>query len=640
MNLDSVAITNFRSIASARIDFSKESAKIVVGINESGKSNVLKALSLLSETAEIREQDKRVEGATEDRITESEIEFHFRLSREETDSIFKQLAKNFRDEDLTIPIVIIDGAALTLQDLCTATDVGVYSVDLMKKSRQSCFVLPDPKTKMATKWSKLSNLPGAIEFSSDSHIIQVSATTKYIPLTLPAEMDSYVAPMSVADVYELVGAEVCKIIDKKLPKCLLWTYDEKLILPGQVSLSGFISNPQICVPLKNCFELAGIKDIPVELQAALTTSRHSLVNILTRVGKITTEYVRSVWKDHASVTIEFHPDGDSILPIVKEKSISFDFNQRSDGFKRFISFLLLIASKVRTKTIENTLILVDEPDIGLHPSGARNLMHELLRMAEKNIVVYSTHSIFMIDRESIGRHLIAKKSDEVTEITTASKSRIYDEEVIYQAVGFSMLEVLKPINIVFEGWRDKILFDTARPEYTKRKEQDIKIQHVNQVLGICHAEGVKDIRNIAPLIALSGRKLSIISDADAPAREQQKRHRDAKMFGCWMTYQDITGDKSHITGEDFLADEAIIRRLEPVRKKWPALPELTAKDLSAPKGKLKALEAWVSGIPEKESRDRQIEALKSILFDDLKHHEIEPSYQAVIDHVFDTDISN
>ena len=47
MKLKNATIRNFRSIDNQKIEF-EPSCRILVGINESGKSNVLKALTLLS----------------------------------------------------------------------------------------------------------------------------------------------------------------------------------------------------------------------------------------------------------------------------------------------------------------------------------------------------------------------------------------------------------------------------------------------------------------------------------------------------------------------------------------------------------------------------------------------------------------
>ena len=58
MELEKVILFNFRSIKYVSIDFNHK-CRILVGINESGKTNILKALSLLSEEAPISKDDIR-----------------------------------------------------------------------------------------------------------------------------------------------------------------------------------------------------------------------------------------------------------------------------------------------------------------------------------------------------------------------------------------------------------------------------------------------------------------------------------------------------------------------------------------------------------------------------------------------------
>ena len=48
MKLDRVEIKNFRSIQDIKIDFDPP-CRVLVGINESGKSNILNALALLGD---------------------------------------------------------------------------------------------------------------------------------------------------------------------------------------------------------------------------------------------------------------------------------------------------------------------------------------------------------------------------------------------------------------------------------------------------------------------------------------------------------------------------------------------------------------------------------------------------------------
>ena len=100
--------------------------------------------------------------------------------------------------------------------------------------------------------------------------------------------------------------------------------------------------------------------------------------------------------------IEFviRKDGEEFDIRIKEKEF-YSNEDRSDGFKRFIAILLILSIESRTQEAYSRLILFDEPDTFLYPTSAKFLKEELLEISEKAVVVYSTHSPFMIDNECI-----------------------------------------------------------------------------------------------------------------------------------------------------------------------------------------------------------------------------------------------
>ncbi|WP_034301587.1 AAA family ATPase [Herbaspirillum sp. RV1423] len=628
MQLTSVSIHNFRSIKYEHIQFTQDRARVLVGINESGKSNVLKALALLSKEEKIDVADKRVEKNDEEPIQDSDVFFRFSLTEEEIRKVYELVAIKFNTKDLVNPIIIFEGRTLTLKEFCDLkSGDGLYLVDIINSKRYSSFYSTyNSEIKIHDGWRKRNTTSDNDSTLENSPIFFHSKSE----LASPTEFTD----LLFDDIETEIGREIGKMVAAQLPECLYWRYEEQNLLPGQVDMESFQSNPDSCIPLKNCFEMAGYANPGEVLQKARQKTRQNLLNLLQNVSQKTTSYVRSVWKDHKDISIEFHPDGGLILPIVKDQKINFDFLQRSEAFKRFISFLLLISTKVSTKKISNTLILIDEPEIGLHPTGARNLMGELIKISQSNYVVYSTHSIFMIDKENIGRHLIVEKKEEITTLSDAETSKIQDEEVIYKAIGFSLMEILKPKNLLFEGWRDKKLFQISKEKYLKQHASNKDILEADKNISICHAEGVKDVRNIAPLIELALRKLLIVTDSDAPAKEQKKRHMEAKMYGEWLTYEDLTGNSSFITSEDFINSEIIIEKLKILKNEFPNLPELTLQDLSDRKGKLHAIEKWINSKVQLEEKPRVLNQSKALLFDNLLASEILDEYQLVLDHIY------
>lgn len=92
MKLDSVRIKNFRSIKEIRFDFDPP-CRVLVGINESGKSNILTALSLLSDDYEPDKKDDLREALqNEGEIDESYVRFVFKFEKKESDQLFKAVS--------------------------------------------------------------------------------------------------------------------------------------------------------------------------------------------------------------------------------------------------------------------------------------------------------------------------------------------------------------------------------------------------------------------------------------------------------------------------------------------------------------------------------------------------------------------
>ena len=143
-------------------------------------------------------------------------------------------------------------------------------------------------------------------------------------------------------------------------------------------------------------------------------------------------------------------------------------------------------------------------------------------------------------------------------------------------------------------------------------------------MGLCHAEGVKDIRNITPLLELANRNCIIVSDGDTPAKEKQKEFQAIHGYGVWKRYDEISKSFKAETGEDFIKEDFFKSHLEEVKKKNPSIagnPTLAAT------GRMAAVKKWLleqSVAPEMASLFPN--ELKHNIFDDLKPSDIDTPY--------------
>ena len=628
MKLSCVDIVNFRSIKKLTVDLDP-TCRVLVGINESGKSNILEALALLAPERLPKKEDVREPLPDEPPITKASIRFVFKIDNSETKEVFESLCSKMLSSNKTTPMLKKSKEEINLKDFCRSVDEGLYCVDVFNEEKVAKYWTINTSYKILENWKKPSNAcPDEYSFEvktgeevnpKEFALININEF-KDIPL-------EYLEDVSTEDINELVGQEITRIVEEQLPETILWVYDEKHLLPATINLDTFAISPDTCLPLKNMFTLAGVSDIKKGIDNAQQVSRNALCNFLTSIANKTTVHFRNVWKEYKLVEFGLEHDGGNIIPIVKEKN-RYAFSKRSDGFKRFVSFLLMISTNVKMGLLKDALLLIDEPDISLHPSGARFLRDELIKISKKNYVVYSTHSIFMIDGEDISRHIIVSKKDEKTSIEDADESNIVEEEVIYNALGYSIYETLKKKNIIFEGWRDKKLFKVA----LKNVPRDYgRLKDVFKNIGICHAEGVKHIKNVTPILEFVQRDCVIISDCDETALEKQREYNRSDGYGIWRTYKEINTDICAVTGEDFIKIEVFNKLLRQAKKKYPELTNIDAPEFSCSGERLLVIDEWLKESGLDTSKRKEIkDEIKKKIFGELKPSHIDESYYKLL----------
>ena len=631
MKLDSVEIKNFRSVEYVDIDFDSD-CKILVGINESGKTNILRAMSFLSPSEKPTKDDLREPLPDDDEINEAFVRFIFRFDQGEIDLIANRVLSKIITKKQGDPILEKDDTKYSLREFCNLRDSGVYRVDVLKLTKLAKYFVLNKDFSVLDNWMKPSKI------CPDNYFIQVSKN-KNLNLkqySLINVKDCPVKPEFVEkatpiDVNALVGNEISRIINENIPDVLFWQYNDSLLLPPSINIEEFAAKPDSCIPLKNMFLLAGITNIGENIKRAQGRSRNALISLFDRVAKKATAHFRRVWHEYKNVQFVLQPDGGNIIPAVKDK-VQLDFQKRSDGFKRFVSFLLMISMVVKSEQMKNTLLLIDEPDIGLHPSASRCLRDELLNISKDVSVLYSTHSIFMIDNKSIDRHIIVKKTNDKTSIETASEHNIVEEELLFRALGYSVYEMLKEKNIIFEGWRDKKLFETAMRRSKKHADLVKKFKNI----GIFHAQGVKHVKCITPGLELANRNCIIVSDSDKPALEKQTEFNKNRGFGDWFTYADLIPGIDATTGEDFIEIKKLMFVMNKIKSKIGALSSVTESDIDSPRGFIHAVSVFLgnNGV-KKDDRKPILELFKTELFDVIEPADIKDDYFRLLDKLSD-----
>jgi len=631
MKLEKIEINNFLSIPYYFELLMYPRCRVLVGINEVGKSNILRALSMLCKSIKPSSSDRREPLPGEGPYKEETVRFIFKLNENEFKEIFNTITKQILCSNFEKPLFLLNEKKLSLKKFLKNKEV-IYEIDLKDLSKKTTYWALSKDYKVLPNWKKPNTDPTINYTIGDKNKIDLNQmylidTEKY--KKIPKE---YLKEVNADYINQIIGQELVKYLNNNLPECIFWKYEEKNILPSKINLNQFAANPDTCLPLKYMFQLAKYDDINLSFNEAKQRSpAHGINNLLNRVAEKSTKHFRSIWKEYKSVEFYLKQNGENIDIAIKDTKNLYGFEKRSEGFKRFVTFLLMISARVKENFLRNTLILIDEPSIGLHPSAEKYIRDELINISKTNYVVYSTHSIFMIDKNNIPRHVIIKKKDEQTYAVEAKESNVFDEEVLYKALGASVFEVLKQKNILFEGWRDKKLFQAALKKSISRQ---MNFKKIFKDVGLAHSIGVRFMRYITPVFEAANRDCFILSDNDEPAKRYQKDFNEENLYGDWKRYDELLPDLQEITAEDFIKKDIIIKAWKNKKQDYTHLCDLNIAELSDDRGVIYVLKRKIRTCEIDGNKQKEIlNSIKEYIFSELKPSHVDDNYFNLLEQI-------
>jgi predicted ATPase len=249
---------------------------------------------------------------------------------------------------------------------------------------------------------------------------------------------------------ELEDFNLSKFFESLLPKyfwnishhVVFWKSSPEYLILDDIDLLKFSTEPkETSIPLLNCFSLAGIKEDSLPKEIAKLTSPVTISSLQSKLSELTTEHINKVWPEHP-ISITFQINNNKISLLIEDNGVKFQpktTGQRSDGFKQFISFLLTISVENYNEELSNTILLIDEPETHLHPPAQINLLGELIKItsnSNNNILFFATHSNYLIDKRNLDRNYkVSKKKNHKTSIDKIIKKSSTYSEVNYEVFG-------------------------------------------------------------------------------------------------------------------------------------------------------------------------------------------------------------
>jgi len=405
-----------------------------IGRNESGKTTILEALTLLNKDAKVSELDLCDEMAEELKSETRIVEGAFELTEKETGLVrekFPNLSdikkvKIFRTQ--TNPKVQYDFGDVNISD---EADKRINSWEnFVEKIYNFVLTIPNPiRIKLDTTFLE-GHVPRTrdafnsimAEFNNNVYLLssqekQVISAWEQIYRDIDHTYDTLLIGTSERSALE-------NFIEERLHPRFVYFSDYKKIL-GNINLDEFMKETKGVRPkgleyveefdkaetVKNLFYLA---DLDMDKLEEVQNSPSRLIKLLHTASRKLTERLNPAWKgDPIHVELRFNPG--NILSVVisdihRDGTVTNTglLNRRAEGFKWTFSFIVNFAAETQRSELKEAILLLDEPARNLHPTQSRGISDLLKSLAGSNQILYATHSPFMIFDYTPGNLLVVE----------------------------------------------------------------------------------------------------------------------------------------------------------------------------------------------------------------------------------------
>jgi predicted ATP-dependent endonuclease of OLD family len=163
--------------------------------------------------------------------------------------------------------------------------------------------------------------------------------------------------------------------------------------------------------VRNLFYLAEL-DIKALDEVKGTPSK--CIKILNTASNRLTKKLNPAWKGDP-IHVDFRYNPGNIMSVVisdihRDGTVTNTglLNRRAEGFKWTFSFIVNFAAETQRAELKEAILLLDEPARNLHPTQQRGISDLLKSLAGSNQVLYATHSPFMIFDYTPGNLLVVE----------------------------------------------------------------------------------------------------------------------------------------------------------------------------------------------------------------------------------------
>lgn len=208
-------------------------------------------------------------------------------------------------------------------------------------------------------------------------------------------------------------------------------------------------------------------------RAALAVHERKLTErkrALQTAGARLTADIRRVWNDD-TLTLRLDVDGQYLQTLVEDElGIPVELDQRSEGFRWLVSFFVVFHAQAKDD-LRNAVLLLDEPGLSLHALKQQEFRKTVSALAEGNQIIYTTHSPFMVGADELDLVRVVEMVDRKVGTKVHTRLAVDDPKSIYPlqaALGYDLAQSMftHQRNLVVEGITDLLIIEALNSAFS------------------------------------------------------------------------------------------------------------------------------------------------------------------------------
>lgn len=464
ITLKEATIYKYKSVENEQKFEIEPDVTVLVGMNESGKTNLLEALAKVN-YFESDDKDfifdmtrdyprKQKKAAEKHGGSINAVKLTYEIDTTLKKKIEDDISIEFKQQSFSYTKNYNNGVTIDIKTL----DMSNFIESKLKKMH-----LEDDKF-----ISLLSSIKNKDEFSAQIEKLKTAGESEEIIAVLK-KLEPYFVNSSnwVSPLSEYIWRTHIK---PNIPKFMY--YDDYYMLPSRISIDKINDKKSLDSSEKTARALLELAEINTETLVN-SDSYEDFKAELEATQAIISEELFNYWSTNNNLRIQFdidkvemkEPDKSTIVDHVLDirvanlrSMVSLPLANRSKGFNWFFSFLVWF-KKIQANKDASYILLLDEPGLNLHAIAQHDLLRFIDDLSQEYQIIYTTHSPFMIDSDKLQRVRTVLEKKDGTHVSDCLQEK--DPNTIFPlqaALGYTLAQNLfvSEKNLLVEGIADLI----------------------------------------------------------------------------------------------------------------------------------------------------------------------------------------